>query len=726
MKKKAKWLLLLLVSVVVMLMTGCGGEVRTSSETEVDANWAGTRTITARFSRSTFNREADATIQSLDQLIQSECPSQLEWERVLKSGYYEYSFKLSFTSMEDYKQKIDAIIGEEGHVTIETVDTLYEEQVILKEDIEPSDLLIWLKKALAREENRSLANVEKLFRDYTNKLICNGEKLDLEDEDYLNYTNDRHVEFKGIDFVTDLTEDNLLNRTIEIRMILNISEEKQAQIREEFATRLPEGATATWGEKENQTFYQATMQNMTPQQLSEFTNAVMACQTDGMKSVSTSDGMFQFKQEFQETVDLSSYFVSDVDELPFLYYAKASDGISFVSSESEQEQTDNQSTDVERNSKSMEFPYAENGYQILVDDDIDEETIIFLFDNSYQVSNIDVTTEVGWNNKFERTIVLNYDRIPLQSEQEAIKLKMQEEAQGLSSIDLQTQEDQFGVVVKQSGTADEITEAFQTIFNSDSYVSYEQDYTGILRFAMPYQFEEKLYFDQFFANGEEPEIVYHTNFLNGEQVQEDDTLSGRITANGKGYEANGQGLSLEVSVVTTQQSYLPIFLIVLGVLIVGTILLLIVRWIRNRAKRKRENNNLAAEANIPKENSVDKAEKSAKETSGDLMKETADLAKAQNKEEVQEEDAKKEESELSVWKPPVKQPPAQPNEIAAVRGEKKMVDIPSIRDEKKTILKEQDSKALEAEVQWKEELEKTLAQEVNKTIDERNEENNLI
>ena len=50
------------------------------------------------------------------------------------------------------------------------------------------------------------------------------------------------------------------------------------------------------------------------------------------------------------------------------------------------------------------------------------------------------------------------------------------------------------------------------------------------------------------------------------------------------------------------------------------------------------------------------------------------------------------------------------------------MDIPSIRDEKKTVV--QDSKALEAEVQWKEELEKALAQEVNKTIDERKEENN--
>lgn len=726
MKKQAKWLLLLLISVMVMLVTGCGGEVRTSSETEVDANWTGTRTITARFSRSTFNREADTTIKSLDRLIQAECPSQLEWERVLKSGYYEYSFKLSFTSMEDYKQKVDAIVGEAGHVIIETVDTLYEEQTVLREDIEPSDLLIWLKKAIAKEQNESLANVEKLFRDYSNELVCNGEEVKLEDDDYLSYSNDRHVEFKGIDFITDITQDNLFNRTIEIRMLLNVSEAKQAQIREEFAARLPAGATSTWGEKENQTFYQATMQNMTPQQLSEFTNAVMDCQTNGMESVSTSDGMFQFKQEFQENVDLSSYFVADVHELPFLYYAKASDGISFVSSEEDKEQMDNESADVEQNNNNLEFPYAENGYQILLDDNIDKIDITFLFDNSYEVSSIDVTTDVGWNNKFERTIVLNYDRVPLQKEQESIKTTMQEEAQGLSSIDLQTQENQFGVVVKQSGTADEITKAFQTIFNSDSYVSYEQDYTGMLRFAMPYQFEEKLYFDQFFVNGEEPEIVYHTNFLNGERVQEDDILSGRVTANGKGYEESSQGLSVEVAVVTTQQSYLPIFLIVLGILIIGTVLLLIIRWVRNKAKKKKEIHSFPAELKTTEAFSNDKLDKVIEESNEQPIEGNSNLEK--NITETASDSWNKRESNWNAWKPLVKQSPVitEPNEIAAVREEKKMVDIPSIRDGKKTVTKAQDSKVLEAEVQWKEELEKALAQEVNKTIDERKEEGNQV
>ncbi|CVI70533.1 hypothetical protein NDGK_01902 [Clostridiales bacterium CHKCI001] len=726
MKKQAKWLLLLLISVMVMLVTGCGGEVRTSSETEVDANWTGTRTITARFSRSTFNREADTTIKSLDRLIQAECPSQLEWERVLKSGYYEYSFKLSFTSMEDYKQKVDAIVGEAGHVIIETVDTLYEEQTVLREDIEPSDLLIWLKKAIAKKENESLANVEKLFRDYSNELVCNGEEVKLEDDDYLSYSNDRHVEFKGIDFITDITQDNLFNRTIEIRMLLNVSEAKQAQIREEFAARLPAGATSTWGEKENQTFYQATMQNMTPQQLSEFTNAVMDCQTNGMESVSTSDGMFQFKQEFQENVDLSSYFVADVHELPFLYYAKASDGISFVSSEKDKKQMDNESADVEQNNNNPEFPYAENGYQILLDDNIDKIDITFLFDNSYEVSSIDITTDVGWNNKFERTIVLNYDRVPLQKEQESIKTTMQEEAQGLSSIDLQTQENQFGVVVKQSGTADEITKAFQTIFNSDSYVSYEQDYTGMLRFAMPYQFEEKLYFDQFFVNGEEPEIVYHTNFLNGERVQEDDILSGRVTANGKGYEESSQGLSVEVAVVTTQQSYLPIFLIVLGILIIGTVLLLIIRWVRNKAKKKKEIHSFPAELKTTEAFSNDKLDKVIEESNEQPIEGNSNLEK--NITETASDSWNKRDANWNAWKPLVKQSPVitEPNEIAAVREEKKMVDIPSIRDGKKTVTKAQDSKVLEAEVQWKEELEKALAQEVNKTIDERKEEGNQV
>ena len=325
--------------------------------------------------------------------------------------------------------------------------------------------------------------------------------------------------------------------------------------------------------------------------------------------------------------------------------------------------------------------------------------ISFLFDNSYEVSSIDVNTDVGWNDKFERTIVLNYDRIPLQKEQETIKKIMEDEAQGLSTIALQTQDNVFGIVVKQSGTADEITTAFQTIFNSDSYISYEQDYTGMLKFAMPYQFAEKLYFDQFLVNGEMPQIVYHTNFLNGEQVQEDNTLSGRITANGKGYEENSQGLSVEVAVVATQQSYLPIFLIVLAILLIGTVLLLIIRWIRNRMKKKKET---ASNVEEHKANELSLEESQTIQEPTEQTIQEKSNSENEMAETIMDSPGKK-EADWDAWKPPVKELPtvAEANEIASVRGEKKRVDIPSIRDEKKTVV--QDSKALEAEVQWRKE-----------------------
>lgn len=735
MKKKAKWLILLLVSVVMMLITGCGGEVRTSSETKVDENWAGTRTITSRFSRSTFNRETDDTITSLDKLVQANCPPQLEWERVLRSGYYEYIFQLNFTSMEDYKQKVEAIIGEPNHVTIETVDNLYEEQVVLKEDIEPSDLLIWLKKALAQEKNQSLTNIEKLFREYTNSLFCNGTRMELDDDDYLNYTKDRHVQFTGIDFITDITSDNLFHRTIEMRMVLDISEEKQAKIREVFASRLPEGATGTWGEKDNQTFYQAAMQNMTPEQLTNFTNAVMDCQTKGMESVSTSDGMLQFRQDFEEAVDLSSYFVGDSDELPFLYYAKASDGIllqEFSADESEQENSQSEYEDETSDELSKkEFPVDDNGYQVLFDDDMDNGTISFSFDNSYIISEIHVTTDVGWNNKFERTIILNYDRVPLQKEQESIQTTMQEAANGLSNINLQTEKDVFGIVVKHSGDAEAVTNAFQTVFQSDSYIRYEQDYTGLFRFAMPYQFEEKLNFEHFITQKETPALIYRTNFLNGEKVEENENSPGKVSADGKGYEETADDLSVDISVVATQQSYLPIFLIVLGVLIVGTVLLLIIRFIRNSIKKRKsypsidQNAPSNKQVNIDKKEEFNQVEKTSQEKVNETFADQSERSTKMEKDETPKQEGtvqtpEGKQKEFNMWKPPAEQntqnTATEPKDIDSVRGVKKRAEIPTIYEDKKR--REKRLKELEAEARLKKELEKTLAKEVNKTIDQ--------
>lgn len=734
MNKKIKWLLLLSVLVVMVLTTGCGGEVRTSSETNVDANWSGTRTITARFSRAAFNRESDTTIHGLDNLIKKECPPQLKWERVLRSGYYEYTFSFSFTSMDDYKQKVAAILGEDGHVTIETVDTLYEEQTILSEDIEPSDFLGWLKKALAREENESLANVEKLFREYTNRLICDGEFVNAYNDDYLSYTNDRHLEFTGIDFITDMISENQFNRTIEMRMKLNVSEAKQAEIREHFAALLPEGAAGTWGEKENQTFYQATMQNMTEEQLTSFTNAVMESETNGMTSVKETDGMLRFYQDFEEDVDLSAYFVGDTDKLPFCYYVKAPDGIVFTQTPVQEDESDQAEEDLDDESVEV-FAKDDNGYQKIIEDEIEQEAIIFSYRNQYNLSTIDVTTNIGWNDKFERVIVLNYNQIPLQEEQKMIQQTMQEAAKGLSDIQLQTENNTFGVVVSHSGTAEQLTKAFHTMFGADSYIHYEQDYIGLFRFAIPYEFEEKLRFHEWELEplkGISPKITYCANFLNGETVQEKEAAEGRVSADGKAYEQTFEQMDVDVTLTVTQESYLPIFLIVIGVVVVGTIALITIKWIYTIRKEKKEirmyeqKNSSKNQDNQEKSMDVKQKEQEEQANHSDTWKEKKEDMTNQLKQDYAEEKQEKKEplpEDQSMWKPPASAP-NEPREISAVRGVKKRAEIPSIHDEKHTesaLSKVKSTEQLEAEAQFKAEIEQTLAKEVAETMTQKQE-----
>ena len=146
--------------------------------------------------------------------------------------------------------------------------------------------------------------------------------------------------------------------------------------------------------------------------------------------------------------------------------------------------------------------------------------------------------------------------------------------------------------------------------------------------------------------------------------------------------------------------------------------MLIIRWIRNRMKKKKETAS-NVEEHKANELSLEESQTIQEPTEQTIQ----EKSNSENAETIMDSPGKK-EADWDAWKPPVKELPtvAEANEIASVRGEKKRVDIPSIRDEKKTVV--QDSKALEAEVQWKEELEKALAQEVNKTIDERKEENN--
>lgn len=579
-----KLLLIILVMGMVLLISGCDGAVETHSEVTIQKDWSGARNIYARLSRSALQSKAKLTVSSLDKIIRSSCPSEIAWKRTSSGSDYLYTFTVKFDSMDQYKEKIAAILDGQDpkeeqsdgsdRVQIEIRDSLYEEGFSIKEDFVSSDLLGWLKKAIQKGEKISDSNMEQLFEETESTLIYNGKTIK-SGKTGINYSNFSTVIFERIDYQTVLTAEELWNRRIRWEIDMDgISDDKQEEIRQHFADILPENVEGEWSEDEN-TVYEIRAGGLNEEQLLAVTRAVMETQSSQWNEKGSSDGLFQFTNEYKENVDLTAFLTGDEQDIPFTYYLKDERGreISVVENTEEGSETDGG---------------IQEGYETVYADSISQAEVSFSISNIYTIKEIHVTTDVGWKDKFKRAVELYYDRVPQQKEREAALASLTQAAGDSSSVTIKPEEGEFVLSVESSGNATELADAFTKVFKDSSSIHYGQDYMGLFRFSIPYVFKEEVKFDQFLSQDTPPEIFYHTNFLNGESLSADDMkkVGGTISADGKSYDETVNGSNYSVQVVTVQKSYLPVFLCVILFVLIVTVLFVIYRIIKEQERKR--------------------------------------------------------------------------------------------------------------------------------------------
>ena len=112
MKKK---ILAACMFLMLFLLSGCGVEL--TSKVNLDENFSGTRTMSCTFSSRDFQRYFNGTQKDLDQTIQEVCPSQLTCKKSSKDDSLIYTFSLTFSSLDDYQEKVEKILNFAPKVT---------------------------------------------------------------------------------------------------------------------------------------------------------------------------------------------------------------------------------------------------------------------------------------------------------------------------------------------------------------------------------------------------------------------------------------------------------------------------------------------------------------------------------------------------------------------------------------------------------------------------------
>ena len=161
MKRTMKWFSRLAAALlIVMLLAGCGAEVTTRMT--VDQNFAGSREITLTLGNGDLD-EISGGFAALENVIKENLPAELTYSSSEGEDSKIMLFTLSYTSLEDYRTKVAALINagvteEEkadedyepfvADIAYEKNDTVFKKGIYFTENFNSVDLLDWLREAL--------------------------------------------------------------------------------------------------------------------------------------------------------------------------------------------------------------------------------------------------------------------------------------------------------------------------------------------------------------------------------------------------------------------------------------------------------------------------------------------------------------------------------------------------------------------------------------------------
>ena len=195
----------LFIIIIFLLLCLCGGcsqrNITLDTTLQLKENGSGERVMQFEISKADYNSYFGSDIHALNEVAGNGCPNHMKMDFSEEGGNYTYSFKIAFSSIEDYKKKVSEILGKKVTISFEESS----------EDFSSIDLMQWLKKLMVEKGYFSDSDVESLFTSGDNKVIYQNKTYDCEEEN-LSVSTLVKAPLLGIDVLTTFRNSNLYDR----------------------------------------------------------------------------------------------------------------------------------------------------------------------------------------------------------------------------------------------------------------------------------------------------------------------------------------------------------------------------------------------------------------------------------------------------------------------------------------------------------------------------------
>ena len=457
------------IFIIFLLLCLCGGcsskNITLDTTLSLNENGSGERAMQFQISKADYNSYFGSDIHALNEVAGNGCPSNMKMDFSEEGGNYTYSFKIAFSSIDDYKKKISEILGKEVHISLEESSAVFEVGLNYYEDFSSIDLMQWLKKLMVDKGYFSNEDVESLFTVGEEKVVYKEETYTCEDEN-LNITTLVKAPLLGIDILTTFKNSNQYDRKYIFKFSHNAVDSSGEEFKSYMQKVLKDTATINWEDRAEAVLCTIELKNKTSNQQEELLKKLFNADSSRIyvEDVKAKEaGYFSFENKWSETIDINNLVENKNETITLSYYVQAEDGVdlkAFIPNE--------------RGDYPLKDTSDYGGYKIAYKGDINHWGIECNASRTYTIKDINVQTEVKNSDKLKRTITFGFENNPSKKEQEKIKERMKTLCENLASVETKLQDEKFQVCIRLDGDIQTVNKNFKTIFGKEGSLEVKE------------------------------------------------------------------------------------------------------------------------------------------------------------------------------------------------------------------------------------------------------------
>lgn len=562
--KLRKTALAALILVLAVLLYGCGAQI--STELKISGDFSGQRVIRCVASKSDVSSNFQGGVEKIDSILAASCPAELAHAKSEDESNYIYTFTLDFSSLEDYRAKVEKIIGREPVINFAKPDSVFASGVSIEEDFDSTELLGWFKAVV--EQESLISDSSNLWEIAETKVSFDGAEYSTGGTVYVNDITYNPLDRITVD--TQLSPDGTFQRTVRFIIPGTTYEAKSAEIEAFMESLTPSGGSGEWSDDAGggRTFtvqYEAA----DAQELSQKTAAVLDSGSCSFQSEGTAgDNPLSEYTAFSENLDFTAFASDSQSEVNVEYR--------FEAPQTDVLYSDGSTGAAQENLFEGSF---HTGSLVLN----------FTAEHAYPVESVGVETEVISAEQVKRSTVLTYASDG--GEEGAARARQYFESLGAAGLSVDTPDGGAPVCrITVQGTADEVGAALSAAFSAPNTVFYQAEKKGLAK--IDGNFTETVDLTDFLARIRyDGAVQYSLKAAKGEKIREltvQDGLSGStdtVSDPGGTYSARipaTASITYEGTTITILGVLLTVLCWLLALAALATGMLLLIRWLAAR------------------------------------------------------------------------------------------------------------------------------------------------